>query len=204
MAKAKILVVEDEGIVAQDIQTSLNSLGYDVPAIAFSGEEAIEKAEQTHPDLALMDIVLPGAMDGIEAGEEIRSRFNIPIVYLTAYADDDTLRRAKATAACGYILKPFEDKELRANIEMALYKHETESKLEASEKKWRHLVKSLPQTVFEMDEKGSLTFANREASGIFGYAEEDFVEGLNALYIIASRDRGRAREDISRDFPYQL
>ena len=198
MAKAKILVVEDEGIVAKDVEATLNSLGYDVPAIAFSGEEAIQKAAQTRPDLALMDIVLPGAMDGIETAEQIRSRFNIPIVYLTAYADDDTLRRAKVTESCGYILKPFEDRELRANIEMALYKHETESKLKASEKKYRHLAKSLPQTVFEMDEKGTLTFANREASEIFGYTEEDFANGLNALQMIAARDRDRAKQDIRR------
>ena len=90
MAKAKILVVEDEGIIAKDIRNSLKSLGYAVLAVAFSGEEAVEKAAETHPDLVLMDIRLKEDMDGIEAAREIRARFNIPVVYLTAYTDDSS------------------------------------------------------------------------------------------------------------------
>ena len=107
MAKIQILVVEDESIVARDIQKTLQNLGYDVPCVVSSGEAAIQKAEENRPDLVLMDIVLKGKMDGIEAAEQICSRFNIPIVYLTAYTDDKMLARAKITEPFGYIVKPF-------------------------------------------------------------------------------------------------
>ena len=120
MANTQILVVEDEGIVGRDIQKTLQSLGYDVPAIASTGKAAIQKAEENRPDLVLMDIVLKGEIDGIEAAEQIRSRINIPVVYLTAYTGDKTLERAKITEPFGYIVKPFEDRELKTAIEMAL------------------------------------------------------------------------------------
>ena len=129
MENAQILVVEDENIVALEIQSRLEGLGYVVLAIASSGEEAIQKAEETNPDLVLMDIKLKGDMDGIEAAEEIRTRFNLPVVYLTAYAEENTLQRAKITAPYGYILKPFEERELHANIEIAIYKHQMEQKV---------------------------------------------------------------------------
>ena len=99
----KILVVENEGIVAMHLKNMLKSLGYAVSAVVFSGEEAIKKAAETHPDLVLMDIRLKGEMDGIEAAEQIRVRFNIPVVYLTAYTDDETLQRAKVTEPFGLL-----------------------------------------------------------------------------------------------------
>lgn len=130
MHKAKILVVEDEKVVALDIQRQLQDLGYAVPATVSSGKEAIQKAEATRPDLVLMDIKLEGAMDGIEAAQEIHDRFDIPVVYLTAYADDATLQRAKITEPFGYILKPFGERELHVAIEIALYRHRTEQKMQ--------------------------------------------------------------------------
>ena len=120
MAKAKILVVDDESIIANDIQDMLKDEGYDVPAIASSGEEAIKKAEEIKPDLVLMNIGLKGDMDGIDAAAHIHNRFNIPIVYVTAYMDEKRLERAKVTEPFGYIIKPFEDKELSSAIEKAL------------------------------------------------------------------------------------
>lgn len=116
MAKTEILIVEDERITAEDIRLSLGGLGYAVTGMASSGEEAIRKAEEPHPDLVLMDIVLGGDMDGIEAADRIRARFNIPVVYLTAYADEKTLERAKVTQPFGYILKPFDDKQNLENV----------------------------------------------------------------------------------------
>src|ERR1700758_4812661 len=107
MANVKILVVEDESVIARYIESRLRSLGYGVCAVVPSGEEAVQKAGEMHPDLVLMDIVLRGNMNGIEAAGQIRSRFNIPVIYLTAYADDDTLQRAKVTEPFGYLLKPF-------------------------------------------------------------------------------------------------
>ncbi|MBL7152711.1 MAG: response regulator [Phycisphaerae bacterium] len=127
--RAKILVVEDEGIVAKDIADTLKKQGYDVPAIAFSGEGAVEKAGRVRPDLVLMDIVLKGRMDGIEAAGQIRERFGIPVLYLTAHTDDETIKRAKITEPFAYITKPFEARELRTNIEIALYRHKAERKI---------------------------------------------------------------------------
>lgn len=131
MEKTKILIVEDDEIVAIDISTRLEKLGfYDVVGITATGEEAVSMTEKIRPDLVLMDIVLKDKMDGIEAAGLIRSRFNIPIVYLTAFADERLLKRAKITEPFGYILKPFKERELHTTIEMALYKHRAEAERE--------------------------------------------------------------------------
>lgn len=127
MSKTNILIVEDESIVAKDIQMSLRKLGYTVVGICSNGEDAIRTVEEQTPDLVLMDIMLKGNMSGIEAAEQVRARFNIPIIYLTAYADESTLSKAKITEPYGYIIKPFKEIDLRTSIEMALYKHQKES-----------------------------------------------------------------------------
>jgi CheY-like chemotaxis protein len=120
------MIVEDEWTVAEDIKISLQNLGYAISSVTSSGKEAIQKAEEDRPDLVLMDIVLQGEMDGIEAANQIRSRFNIPIVYLTAYADEKILERARITEPFGYIVKPFVNEDLKIAIEIALYKHKAE------------------------------------------------------------------------------
>ena len=125
----KILVVEDEVIVAADIAGRLKKLGYAVTATVSSGEEAIEKVAENPPDLVLMDIVLKGHMDGVTAAEKIRINTDIPTVFLTAYADDKTLQRAKLTNPFGYIVKPFQQNDLRVAIEIALHRHEIETKM---------------------------------------------------------------------------
>jgi putative nucleotidyltransferase with HDIG domain len=126
MNDVKILIVEDEMIVAEDVKKILRRLGYVVCAVVSSGKEAVIKAEQNNPDLVLMDIVLKGSMTGVEAADQIRTRFEIPIVYLTAYADKETLERAKITVPYGYILKPFGERELHSTIEIALHKKQME------------------------------------------------------------------------------
>ncbi len=126
MRKAQILIVEDERIVAEEIQGGLKKMGFAVSAIVSSGEEAIKKVKENNPDLVLMDIVLKGEMDGVETASQIRTQFNIPIVYLTAYADEELLERAKITEPFGYIIKPFEDRELKIAVELALYKAKSE------------------------------------------------------------------------------
>ena len=133
MAKEKILIVEDEGIVSLHIKQSVESLGYSVAGVVHSGDDAIVKATELRPDLVLMDIVLKGAVDGIEAAEKIRSIINIPVVYLTAHVDEGTLQRAKVTTPSGYVVKPFKERDLYIAIEFALYK----SKMEAEK---NHLV----------------------------------------------------------------
>ncbi|WP_292465713.1 response regulator [Methanolobus sp.] len=127
MDNAKILVVEDENVVALEIKKRLTRLGYVVPSVAASGKEAISKAKGFLPDLILMDIRLKGEMDGIEAAQEIWTQLGIPVIYLTAHSDDETLKRAKQTNPYGYVLKPFEEEDLRAVIEVALYRRQKET-----------------------------------------------------------------------------
>ncbi len=126
---ARILVVEDESIVALDIQHRLHKLGYEVPTLVASGEEALEEVTASPPDLVLMDVMLAGSLDGVETAEIIRNQYNVPVVFLTAYSDDSTLQRAKVSGPLGYILKPFKEKELHSTIEVVLYRHEIEEKL---------------------------------------------------------------------------
>ncbi|MEW6750098.1 MAG: response regulator, partial [Candidatus Latescibacterota bacterium] len=126
---ATILVVEDERIVTEDIREALQQLGYEVPAMASSGTQAISAAAKVGPELVLMDVRLRGSMDGIEAAERICRDLNVPVVFLTAYADDRTLERAKRTGPYGYLVKPFNERELRSTIEVALYKHGVETQL---------------------------------------------------------------------------
>ena len=173
MTNAQILIVEDEGIIAKDIQNTLESLGYAVPAIASSGEEAIKKTAETLPDLVLMDIVLEGHMDGVEAAEQIRDRFDIPVVYLTAYADNKTLQRAKITEPYGYILKPFSERELYTTIEMALYKHKMEKKLRESEQWLATILKSIGDAVIATDANGFVTFMNPVAEVLTGWKQKE-------------------------------
>ena len=141
---AKILIVEDERIISEDIKKRLQKLGYSVPSIARTGEEAIQKTKVLHPDLVLMDIVLEGEMDGIEAAAHIKSLCEIPIVYLTAYADRKTLERAKITEPYGYILKPFDDRDLHITIDIGLHKQRMERKLKETEERLR---KTLEDTI---------------------------------------------------------
>jgi PAS domain S-box-containing protein len=171
----RILIVEDESIVAKDIKTRLRKLGYTIPAVVPSGEKAVEEAGRTTPDLILMDIVLKGEIDGIEAAERIRTEFGIPVVYLTAHADEDTLQRAKVTEPYGYILKPFKDRELRTTIEMALHKHQMEKKVRESEQWLFTTLKSIGDAVITTDTKGLITFMNSAAEMLTGWEQEDAV-----------------------------
>lgn len=126
MPNAKIMIVEDEWITAEDIKMRLQALGYTVTSLSSTGNEAVQRVKEDKPDLVLMDIVLKGEMDGIEAASQIRSCLDTPIIYLTAYADEKTLERAKVTRPSGYIVKPFIDEDLKIAIELALYKHKSE------------------------------------------------------------------------------
>ena len=126
---AKLLIVEDEGVVAWHIQEALENLGHTVVASVASGKKAVEIAAETQPDLVLMDIRLKGDIDGIEAAQQINAHFHTPIIYLTAYSDDPTLERALTTNPYGYLIKPFQEKELRTTLEIALRRHRLEAHL---------------------------------------------------------------------------
>jgi len=128
MSKERIMIVEDESIVAMGIKHKLEELGYNVIGVVATGEKAVETALKIEPDLILMDIVLKGDMDGIDAAQKIHNQLDIPIIYITAYSDEEVLKRARITEPYGYILKPFKKSEVNANIQMAIYKHACDNK----------------------------------------------------------------------------
>ena len=176
MEKASILIVEDERIIARDIQHSLENLGYTVPAIASSGEKAVEKAAKIRPDLVLMDIRLKGEMNGVEAAEQIRAHLNIPVVYLTAYADDETLQRARISEPFGYVLKPFEEREIHSAIQMALYKHKMERKLKEREEYFRAIIENSSDVIVILDRDGAIRYASPSVEQILGYTPGEMVD----------------------------
>lgn len=193
MTLTRILVVEDESIVAMDIQDRLESLGYEVLGTVATGERAIEKAETLRPDLVLMDIQLQGEMDGVQAAGEIRRRFGVPVVFLTANADGPTVQRAKITEPFGYIIKPFDERELHTAIEMAIYKHQAECKMKESEERYRTLVELSPEAI-ALQSSDKLVYINPAGIKLLGaespaellsrpltdFVHPDFVENFRA------------------------
>jgi signal transduction histidine kinase len=149
MDRKRIMIVEDEGITAMSIKNSLVETGYDVTSAVSTGEEAVKKAGEDQPDIVLMDVVLNGKMDGIEAARHIQSSFDIPVIYLTAYSDDKMINRIRETGPFGYIIKPFDERELHVAVELALYKHEMERKLRESERELRKHREQLSMLVEE-------------------------------------------------------
>ncbi|HHW78151.1 MAG TPA: response regulator [Xanthomonadaceae bacterium] len=173
MTKANVMVVEDEGLIALSIQRTLRNLGYEVPAVAASGEEAVHQALALRPNLVLMDIMLEGDIDGIAAAAQIQARLDVPIVYLTAYSDDHTLERAKVTGPMAYLIKPFEDADLRSTLEMALYRHDMERKLKQSEHWLATTLKSIGDAVIATDVDSTIMFLNPQAEYLTGWPQEE-------------------------------
>ncbi len=189
------MVVEDEYVVAADIRSSLERMGYAVSSITTSGEKAIKRAQGDQPDLVLMDIILKGQIDGIEAAAEIRKRLKIPIIFLTAYADETMLERAKLIEPYGYIIKPFEEKELHTTIEMALYKARMEEKLMESEAKYRSLVESTEDSICLIDKNYRYLFLNKKYLSRFN---------LPADRVIGRSYHEFHSEDETREFTAQI
>lgn len=175
MSEAKIMIVEDEAITGMDIRRSLTERGYSVCAVATTGELAVRKAGELHPDLILMDIMLAGQMSGIEAAEKILKEFRIPVVYLTAYSDDKFLAKARVTEPFGYILKPFRELELKTTIEMALYKYTMDETLRLSEETKRVLLNATEDRVFLMDTKGRFLAVNMAMAAVEGKPANDYI-----------------------------
>jgi PAS domain S-box-containing protein len=178
----RIFLVEDQRLIAADLENTLKKLGYQVAGYAASGEEAIEMTRLAPPDLVLMDIRLRGDMDGIQAASAILEHSDIPIVYLTAYADEETILRAKITAPFGYVVKPFNQRELRAAIEIALYKHEADRRLAEERARrleaedFRLLVESVEDyAIFRLDPGGRVTTWNAGAERIKGYLSSEIL-----------------------------
>jgi two-component system sensor histidine kinase/response regulator len=168
-AGAKILVVEDDFVVSRDLQQQLARLGHVVVGATPRGEDAVVMAREVGPDLVLMDIRLAGALDGIDAAHQIRQGSQVPVIYLTAYADDQTLRRAAVTEPLGYLLKPFEDSQLRTAIELALYKHGAERRLRESERRYAITLSSIGDAVIATDDELRVTFVNPVAEALTGW-----------------------------------
>ena len=172
--KKRILVVEDEKITAMDIRERLKGLGYDAPLDVSTGEEAIQLSEELRPDLVLMDIVLRGKLDGVETADIIRERYRIPVVFLTAFSDDRTLQRAKVTEPFGYILKPFEERELHTTIEMALYKHSMDRQLRQSQENFSRIFMVNPDCVTIMRVSDTaFVETNKAFTALTGYSREE-------------------------------
>ena len=205
-AAARIMVVEDEGIVALDIQSKLEKLGYQVPALVDSGEEAVEAAAEVRPDLILMDIQLSGQMDGVEAARQIRERLSIPVIFLTAFSGEAIVQRAQTTEPFGYVLKPFQTRELHTTIEIGLYRHRTEVSLRRLE---RALMQSM-DGIAVTDMEGNLQFVNQAWAQMHGgeaakmaarnvalfYTDEQFA-GEMVPFIERIEEKGREQGEIN-------
>lgn len=173
MSRPRILVVEDEKVVAADIQESLLRLGYEVVGTAAYGAEALKLGVRNAPDLVLMDIKLKGAVDGIDAAQEIGYRLGIPVVYLTAHADAEILERAKKTSPSGYVLKPFDDRALRSAVDIALYRHHAEQELVESERRLAAAIASIDEAVILANDRCAVTFLNQAAERLTGRNKEE-------------------------------
>jgi PAS domain S-box-containing protein len=193
MDKASILIAEGKSRVALDLINWLKRLGYTVSAVAASGEEAIQKASDLGPDLVLMDIKLKGVVDGLDAAEEIRHRFDIPVVYLTAYTDEETLQRAKITRPFGYIIKPFDERTLHSTVEMALHSHRIERKLRESEARYRAVVEDQTEFICRFQPHGTLTFVNQAYCRYFQKEAGELI-GHGIMPLILEEDRELVRE----------
>lgn len=202
MSKINILVVEDESIVAKDIQNSLRKLGYNVPTTVSSGEEAVATAEETSPDLVLMDIMLKGEISGIEAADQIRNNFDIPVIYLTAYADESTLAKAKITEPYGYIIKPFKEIDLHTTIEMALYKHSKEAQIRKERDLYSSIVLDKNSTDSIFVKSNSRLVKVKLADIMYVEALKDYViiHVVGAKYTVHSTMKDMAKTLMEKDF----
>jgi signal transduction histidine kinase len=168
---ARILVVEDESIVAFNLQQRLEQLGYDVPAIAVSGQESLELVDETRPDLVLMDIHIQGDMDGIDVASRLRETHAVPVIYLTAYSEDSTLERARQTSPYGYLLKPFSERELHATIQMAFERHRLESELVRNQRLLQQALDAANMGIMELDASSQQLNASARTSELLGCPE---------------------------------
>ena len=193
MNNENILIVEDEKIIALDLQRRLERFGYSVVGMASDGAEAIALAKERSPDIILMDIMLAGGMDGIEAAKHIRAQLGIPVIFLTAYTDEKTLERAKEVEPFGYILKPFKERELYTTIDIALYKHSIDKKLHKQERLFSAILHSINDGIIATDIDMAVGFMNKVAESITGWSEAA-AKGRHAAAILSIQDQRTNRE----------
>ena len=196
MPIARIMVVEDEQITAADLEASLEELGYAVTAIASSGKQAIRGAETTLPDLVLMDIRIKGEMDGVDAARQIRQRLDIPVIYLTAHADGETLERAKSAEPLGYIVKPFQETELRAAIQMALHKDKVDKEAKGRQEHLSATLDALGEGVITLDGTGCVTYMNPAAETWTGWKQREALgKHIDEIFKIIDRESRRPNHE---------
>lgn len=197
MSKTRILVVEDESIVAKDIQRTLEKLGYDVPATASSAESAFQKLEEVEPDLVFLDIKLKGEQDGVHIAEHIKDRYDIPVIFLTSFVDQDTIDRAKVTEPYGYLVKPFNEGDLKTTVEMALFKFSKDRELRLSEQRLSNALGKIENAVFVTDQDLRLNYINEKALSICGGLSGMDSVGLDVYSLIGIEKEGGV--SISKD-----
>jgi PAS domain S-box-containing protein len=198
MHKPRILVVEDEALIAASLVHTLTSLGYTVPEPVSTGEDTIKAVTSNPPDLVLMDIELIGPMNGIETAEKIRAIVNIPIVYLTAYSDEQRLLKARLTEPYGFLVKPIQKQELHATIQMALYKNMLDRQLRESEERFRSLVVASPDAIVLTDLEGNVLMPNQQAEILVGYDHGDVKIGTSILKFFPQEEQERLAENIQK------
>jgi PAS domain S-box-containing protein len=176
MTKPHVLIVEDEPVVAKDLRQTLINFGYLIPPPVATGADAIRQAKETQPDLVLMDIVLKGPMNGIEAAQFITTHLDIPVVFLTAYANDSVLDQAKATTPVGYLQKPFQPTQLRTAIEIGLNEHRSKQRLRTAYQWLAATLQCMGDAVVVTDRTGRIRFMNRAAEALTGWAQADVPE----------------------------
>jgi PAS domain S-box-containing protein len=199
MSDYRILIVEDEFIEAMSFEQSLKSFGYEVVGIVSTGEEALENVAHHKPDLILLDIILKGELDGIETAVKIKEDFDIPIVYITAHPEESTVNRAKLTSPYGYIIKPVNQTDLRNIIELALYKHQMESKLKKSEAKYRNIVENVLDAYLRCNTEGNIIMASPSASRMFRFDSPREMIGISTLSLFKyPENRQKMREELEK------
>ena len=191
---ARILVVEDESIVAFNLQQRLAQLGYDVPAIAVSGKESLDLVSETRPDLVLMDIHIQGDMDGIEVAEQLRESHPVPVIYLTAYSEDSTLERARKTSPYGYLLKPFSERELHATIQMAFERHRLETELTDKQRLLEQALDAASMGILEMDVASTGVTPSARTAELLGIVPNHSLPLKEVLQRVDEQDREVLKE----------
>ncbi len=195
--QTSILIVEDARFVAARLERTLSELGYDVPGAVASGEEALQVVSERPPDLVLMDIDLAGELNGIETAARIHARFEIPVIYLTAYAQDALLQQAKVTEPYGYLIKPVQDRELYAAIEMALYRHKLETQLKEKERWLDATLRGIGDAVIATNKEGRVTFMNPVAEDLTGWEQTEALgRDLTQIFHVVDNATGDAIENL--------
>lgn len=200
MSKARILIVEDENLVARDLHNMVRTLGYEVMGVVQTGEEVLNSINRNKPDLVLMDIVLKGKLDGISTAAVIWEEYFIPVVYITSFAEDLTFERAKLTEPFGYLIKPFEERELELTIEIALYKARMQLLLKEKEQWLSTILRSIGDGIIVLNSEGLVSFINPVAQNITGWEEKEAL-GRKFEQVFCLKNNSRQIQDLALFLP---